>query len=83
VNLSEADFDDKVLQSDDLWYVEFYAPWCGHCKSLKPEYEDAARCGLDTAISRMISFGMSVFVFVVSTVLSLWHKCAQHTCALL
>ncbi|GAM17426.1 hypothetical protein SAMD00019534_006010, partial [Acytostelium subglobosum LB1] len=41
-NLNANNFDSMVNGDDHNWLVEFYAPWCGHCKSLKPEYEKAA-----------------------------------------
>merc|ERR1719352_1723778 len=33
-------FDDLVMKSEKDVLVEFYAPWCGHCKKLTPVFEE-------------------------------------------
>jgi protein disulfide-isomerase A6 len=41
-SLTASDFDAQALGAKAA-LVEFYAPWCGHCKELAPKYEELAK----------------------------------------
>lgn len=42
VVLDNVNFDKIVKDTNKDVLVEFYAPWCGHCKRLAPDYEVVA-----------------------------------------
>ncbi|PFH38095.1 putative protein disulfide isomerase-related protein (provisional) [Besnoitia besnoiti] len=43
IELTDANFNQLVMKDEkSVWFVEFYAPWCGHCKALAPTWEEVA-----------------------------------------
>ncbi|XP_072117836.1 dnaJ homolog subfamily C member 10 [Mobula birostris] len=45
VTLTPENFEGLVIRrsQDEVWMVDFYAPWCGPCQALMPEWKRMAR----------------------------------------
>ncbi|KAL2374758.1 protein disulfide-isomerase [Blastomyces gilchristii SLH14081] len=43
LQVDEINYNNLIAKSNHASIVEFYAPWCGHCKNLKPAYEKVAK----------------------------------------
>ena len=42
LNISDSDFDEKVLNDKNIVLCDFWAEWCGPCKQISPILEEIA-----------------------------------------
>src|SRR5262249_34482921 len=43
VSLTAESFQKLVTATQHSWFIKFYAPWCPHCKELKPIWDQVAK----------------------------------------
>lgn len=48
-----SNFSQEVLQSSKPVMVDFWAPWCGHCRELEPALEEFSRNAKDLIIGKV------------------------------
>lgn len=93
IELTDSNFQELVLDSNDMWLVEFFAPWCGHCQRLAPHWQEAAtelkgkvKLGaLDSTVHTVTSskYGVSLICICLFWELTLTSSILQFYCGFL
>ena len=53
VTLDEDNFDQIVMESNEIWELMFAAPWCYHCNLMRPAWTEAAQ-----VLGKKVRFGI-------------------------
>ena len=53
VNVSDADFENEVLKSNEPVMVDFWAEWCGPCKAYAPVFERVSEDHPDVVFAKI------------------------------
>jgi protein disulfide-isomerase A1 len=48
-------YKDLVIDNDKDVLLEYYAPWCGHCKALAPKYEELGQLYASDEFSKLVT----------------------------